>query len=198
MAEITADMVKRLREETNAGVLDCKKALTENNGDFAAAAEFLRKKGLAKAASKASRAANEGIVGSYIHSNSKMAALVKLNCETDFVARNEAFTQLARDIAMHVVASRPSFVSREEIPAEALEARKAEFRAEAAASGKPEAVIEKIIEGKLEKWYVDVCLVDQPYVRNPDVTVGSLLTDAVAKMGENIKVGAFSRMEIGE
>jgi elongation factor Ts len=198
MAEITAEMVKRLREETNAGVLDCKKALTDSNGDFAAAAEFLRKKGLAKAASKASRAANEGIVGAYIHSNAKMAALVKLNCETDFVARNEAFTALAREIAMHVVASRPSFVSREEIPADVLEAKKEEFRAEAAATGKPAEVVEKIIEGKLDKWYVDVCLVDQPFVRNPDVTVGSLLTDAVAKLGENIKVGSFSRQEIGE
>ncbi|MGL4649307.1 MAG: translation elongation factor Ts [Caldilineaceae bacterium] len=198
MAEITADMVKRLREETNAGVLDCKKALTENNGDFAAAAEFLRKKGLAKAASKSSRAANEGIIGSYIHSNSKMAALVRLNCETDFVARNEAFTQLARDIAMHIVASRPTYVSRELVPAEVLDAKKDEFRSEAAATGKPAEVIEKIIDGKLEKWYVDVCLVEQPYVRNPDVTVGSLLTDAIAKMGENIKVGAFSRLEIGE
>jgi len=198
MAEISADMVKRLREETNAGVLDCKKALTEHNGDFAAAAEFLRKKGLAKAATKTTRAANEGIIGSYIHSNTKMAALVKLNCETDFVARNEAFTQLARDIAMHIVASRPIFVSREEIPAETLETKKGEFRAEAAASGKPADVVEKIIEGKLDKWYVDVCLVDQPFVRNPDVTVQSLITDAIAKLGENIKVGGFSRQEIGE
>lgn len=198
MAEITAEMVKRLREETNAGVLDCKKALTENNGDFAAAAAYLREKGLAKAASKASRAANEGIIGSYIHSNAKMAALVKLNCETDFVARNETFTQLARDIAMHVVASRPAFVSREEIPADVLDAKKEEFRAEAQASGKPAAVVEKIIDGKLDKWFVDVCLVDQPFVRNPDVTVQSLLTDAIAKLGENIKVGSFSRQEIGD
>lgn len=198
MAEITAEMVKRLREETNAGVLDCKKALTQYDGDFVAAAAYLREKGLVKAASKADRVANEGIIGSYIHSNAKMAALVKLNCETDFVARNESFTQLARDIAMHVVASRPAFVSRNDVPAETLDAKKQEFREEAMATGKPAAIIDKIIEGKLDKWYVDVCLVDQPFVRNPDVTVGSLVTDAIAKLGENIKVSGFSRQEIGE
>lgn len=198
MAEITAEMVKRLREETNAGVLDCKKALTAHNGDFVAAAAYLREKGLVKAASKTDRAANEGIIGSYIHSNSKMAALVKLNCETDFVARNEGFTQLARDIAMHVVASRPEYVSRSDIPEQTLATKKQEFREEALATGKPESVVDRIIEGKLDKWYVDVCLIDQPFVRNPDVTVGSLVTDAIAKLGENIKVGGFSRQEIGE
>ncbi len=198
MAEITAEMVKRLREETNAGVLDCKKALTAHNGDFVAAAAYLREKGLVKAASKGDRAANEGIIGSYIHSNSKMAALVKLNCETDFVARNESFTQLARDIAMHVVASRPEYVSRNDIPEQTLATKKQEFREEALATGKPESVVDRIIEGKLDKWYVDVCLIDQPFVRNPDVTVGSLVTDAIAKLGENIKVGSFSRQEIGE
>jgi elongation factor Ts len=198
MAEITAEMVKRLREETNAGVLDCKKALTEHNGDFAAAAEYLQKKGLAKAAAKSERAANEGIIGTYVHSNSKMAAMVKLNCETDFVARNEAFTQLARELAMHVVASRPEFVSREEIPADVLEAKKAEFAADMAGSNKPAEVIEKAVTGKLDKWYAEVCLLDQGFVRDPDVLVQSLLTNAVAKLGENIKVSGFARLEIGE
>lgn len=198
MAEITAEMVKRLREETGAGVLDSKKALTAYDGDFAAAAAFLREKGLTKAASKATRAVNEGSIGVYLHSNNKMASLVKLSCETDFVARNEAFTQLARELAMHVVASRPVYVSRDEIPADVLQARKEEFRADALATGKNADLIDRIVEGKLDKWYVDVCLVDQPFVRNPDVTVQSLLSDAIAKLGENIKVGGFSRQEIGE
>ncbi len=198
MAEITAEMVKRLREETGAGVLDSKKALTAYDGDFDAAAAFLREKGLTKAASKATRAVNEGSIGVYLHSNSKMASLVKLSCETDFVARNEAFTQLARELAMHVVASRPVYVSRDDIPADVLHARKEEFRADALATGKNAELIDKIVEGKLGKWYVDVCLVDQPFVRNPDVTVQSLLSDAIAKLGENIKVGGFSRQEIGE
>lgn len=198
MAEITADMVKRLREETNAGVLDCKKALTEHNGDFEAAAEYLRQKGLAKAAAKASREANEGLIGYYIHTNQRMAALVKLNCETDFVARNETFQQLARELAMHVVASRPIYVSREDIPTDVLERERSGYRTEMAQSGKPEQVIDRIVEGKLDKWYQESCLLEQPFFRNPDVTVQSVLTDAVAKLGENIKVSAFSRQEIGE
>lgn len=198
MAEITAGMIKQLREETGAGVLDCKKALTEYDGNFEAAAEHLRQKGLAKAAAKATRAANEGLIGYYIHTNQKMAALVKLNCETDFVARNEIFQQLARDLAMHVVASRPAYVSREDIPAAVLEQETNAYRAEAAQSGKPEQVIARIVEGKLDKWYQEVCLLEQPFVRDPEVTVQSLLTDAVAKLGENIKVASFSRQEIGE
>jgi elongation factor Ts len=197
MAEITAEMVKQLREATNAGVLDCKKALTENNGDFDAAAEYLRKKGLAKAATKASREANEGIVGSYIHTNSKMASLVKLNCETDFVARTENFQHLARDIAMHIVASRPIYVSRADVPAAETEHEKFIYREQMANSGKPPAVVEKIIEGKLDKWYAEICLLEQPFVKNPDVTIEALLTEAIAKIGENIKIGGFSRMEIG-
>jgi elongation factor Ts len=198
MAEITAEMVKRLREETGAGVLDSKKALTEHGGDFEKAAEYLRKKGLAKAAGKAERAANEGIIGTYVHSNSKMAAMVKLNCETDFVARNEQFTHLAKEIAMHAAATAPLFVSREEIPAVVLEQQKATFREESAATGKPEAVVERIIEGKLDKWYNEVCLLDQPFVRNPEITIRQMLTDAVAKLGENIKVSGIARLAIGE
>jgi elongation factor Ts len=191
-------MVKKLREETNAGVLDCKKALEEHNGDFEQAAEYLRKKGLAKAANKASREANEGTIGSYIHNGAKVASLVKLNCETDFVARNESFQQLARDIALHVTASSPIYVSREEIPAEVIEQFRTTAREEMESSGKPAEVVERIIEGKLDKWYAESVLVEQPYVRNPDVTVGSLLTDAIAKLGENVKVGGFSRLQIGD
>lgn len=198
MAEITAEMVKRLREETNAGVLDCKKALTEYDGDFEKAAEYLHKKGLAKAANKASREANEGIVGVYLHSNAKLAAMVKLNCETDFVARNETFQTLAREIAMHTAASAPLYVSREEIPADVLDAQKALFREESVATGKPVDVIEKIVTGKLDKWFLEVCLVEQPFVRNPETTVQQLIAESIAKLGENIKVGGFSRLIIGE
>jgi elongation factor Ts len=198
MAEITAEMVKRLREETNAGVLDCKKALTEYDGDFAKAAEFLHKKGLAKAASKSSRAANEGYIGIYLHNNAKLAAMLKLNCETDFVARNEAFQTLAREIAMHIAASAPLYVSRDQIPEAELEAQTAIFREESAATGKPADVVEKIIAGKLDKWYVDACLLDQPFVRNPETTVQQLISEAIAKLGENIKVSGFSRLIIGE
>jgi elongation factor Ts len=198
MAEITAEMVKQLREATNAGVLDCKKALAENDGDFEKAAEYLRKKGLAKAAGKASREAREGIIGTYVHSNSKMAAMVKLNCETDFVARNEQFTALAREIAMHVAASSPLYVAREDVPAEAAAHEKEIYRAQMADSGKPAQVVDRIVEGKLDKWYAEVCLLEQPFVRNPDVTIQQMLTEAIAKLGENIKVGGFSRLAIGE
>ncbi len=198
MAEVTAEMVKRLREATDAGVLDCKKALTENDGDFEKAADYLRKKGLAKAASKSSRTANEGIIGEYMHSNNKMAAMVRLNCETDFVARNETFQQLAREIAMQVAASRPLYVAREDVPAADVAKEKEIYAAQMAESGKPAAVIERIVEGKLDKWYGEVCLLEQPNIRNADVTIQQMLTEAIAKLGENIKIGGFSRLAIGE
>jgi elongation factor Ts len=198
MAEITAQMVKELREATNAGVLDCKKALQDTNGDFEAAVELLRKKGLATAAKKASRDTNEGIIGTYIHAGSKVAGMVQLNCETDFVARTDRFQQLARDLAMHVVASRPQFVTREEVPADLVEREKAIYREQMVNSGKPEQVIDKIVEGKLDKWLSEISLLDQPFVKNPDVTVNSLLTDAVAALGENIRISRFERLAIGE
>lgn len=197
MAEITAQMVKELREATNAGVLDCKKALNDANGDFEAAVEILRKKGLASAAKKASRDTNEGIIGTYIHAGGKMAAMVALNCETDFVARTERFQQLARDLAMHVVAASPSYVSREGVPADLIEREKAIYREQMISSGKPEQVIEKIVEGKLDKWLGEICLLDQSFVKDPDVTIGSLLTDSVAALGENIRVSRFERLIIG-
>ncbi len=198
MAEISAQMVKELREATNAGVLDCKKALTETDGDFEQAVDILRKKGLASAAKKSSRDTHEGIIGSYIHAGAKMASLVQLNCETDFVARTERFQTLARDLAMHVVAARPVYVSREEVPADVVAREKVIYRDQMANSGKPEQVVEKIIEGKLDKWLSEVCLLEQPYIKDPSVTIQSLLVDSVAALGENIKIGGFSRLAIGE
>lgn len=198
MAEITAQMVKELREATNAGVLDCKKALIESDGDFEKAVEILRTKGLASAAKKASRDTNEGIIGTYIHAGAKVAGMVALNCETDFVARTDRFQQLARDIAMHIVASRPLYVNREEVPADLIEREKAIYREQMVSSGKPEQVIDKIVEGKLDKWLSEIALLDQPFVKNPDVTIQSLLTDSIAALGENIRIDRFERLAIGE
>lgn len=198
MAEITTEMVKELRAATNAGVLDCRKALVEANGNFDAAVEFLRMKGLSRAASKSSRDAREGTIGSYIHNNDKVAAMVKLQCETDFVARNGDFQQLARDLALHIVASRPLYVARENVPASEIEHERTIYREQMADSGKPAAVVDKIVDGKLDKWYSEVCLLEQPFVKDPNVTIQSLLTAAVAKLGENIRISGFSRLEIGE
>lgn len=198
MAEISAQMVKELREATNAGVLDCKKALTDANGDFQAAIDILRKKGLATAAKKSGRDTNEGTIGSYIHAGAKMASLIELNCETDFVARTDRFQQLARDLAMHVVAARPTYVSREEVPADVVDREKAIYREQMANSGKPDHVVDKIVEGKLDKWLGEICLLEQPFVKDPDVTIQSLLVDSVAALGENIRIGRFCRVAIGE
>jgi elongation factor Ts len=198
MADISAQMVKELREATSAGILDCKKALTDANGDFEGAVEILRKKGLSSAAKKSSRDTNEGMIGTYIHSGAKVAAMVELNCETDFVARTDRFQQLARDIAMHIVAARPMYVTREQVPADIVEREKSIFREQMIASGKPEQVIDKIVEGKLDKWLSDICLLEQPFIKNPDVTIQSLLTDSIAALGENIRVNRFERLAIGE
>lgn len=198
MAEISAQLVKELREATNAGILDCKKALTEANGNFDQAVEVLRKKGLSSAAKKASRETNEGIVGNYIHPGSKMASLVELNCETDFVARTEQFQALARDLAMHVVAARPSYLRREDIPADVVAREKEIYHDQMANSGKPAHVLDKIIEGKLDKWYSEVCLLEQGFIKDPDTSIQQLLTQAIATLGENIKVNRFARIAIGE
>jgi elongation factor Ts len=197
MAEITAGMVKLLREATNAGVLDCKKALTETNGDFDAAVEILRKKGLATAAKKASRDANEGLIGSYVHPGSKVASIVEVNCETDFVARTDEFQQLARDLAMHVTAARPVWVAREDVPADVIAKEREVYTEQMANSGKPAQVIERIVDGKLEKWFSEVCLLEQPFIKDPDINIKDLLTNRIASLGENIKVRRFSRFEIG-
>jgi elongation factor Ts len=197
MAEITTQMVKELRTATGAGVNDCKKALEETNGDFETAVEALRKKGLASAAKKASRDTREGIIGNYVHFGSKAAALVELNCETDFVARTDEFQALARDLAMHVVAARPQWLKREEVPVAAVDKEKEIYREQMADSGKPAAVIDKILQGKLDKWFTEVCLLEQPFIKDPDRKVQDLLNDIVASLGENIRVTRFARLEIG-
>jgi elongation factor Ts len=197
MAEITATMVKDLREATGAGVLDCKKALAQADGDFDKAVEFLREKGLAAAAKKADRAANEGLIGTYIHPGSKMAGMVEVNCETDFVARTEQFQELARDLAMQVVAARPDYVSREQVPADVVAKERDIYRAQLADSGKPENVWDRIVEGKLEKWYSEVCLLEQSFIKDPDKTIQALLVENVAALGENIQIRRFARLEVG-
>ena len=197
MAEITAEMVKLLREATNAGVLDCKKALTETSGDFDGAVEILRKKGLATAAKKASRDANEGLIGTYVHPGSKVASVIEVNCETDFVARTDEFQQLARDLAMHVTAARPLWVAREDVPAPVVAKEREVYGEQMANSGKPAQVVDKIVEGKLDKWYSEVCLLEQPFIKDPDVIIKDLLTTTIAALGENMKVRRFARLEVG-
>ena len=198
MADITAQMVKELRERTGAGMMDCKNALTETRGDIEAAVDALRKKGLAAAAKKAGRVTAEGAVGSYIHAGGKIGVLVEVNCETDFVARTDQFQELVRDIAMHVAATDPRFVRREEVTPDALERERAIFREQALASGKPANVVERIVEGKMEKYYSEFVLLEQPFVKNPDLTVGQLIAEKVGKIGENIQVRRFARYKLGE
>ncbi|WP_427338680.1 translation elongation factor Ts [Caloranaerobacter sp. DY30410] len=194
---VTASMVKELRERTGAGMLDCKKALVESNGDLEKAVEILRKKGLSKAAKKAGRIAAEGIVDSYIHGG-RIGVLVEVNSETDFVAKNEEFRQFVRDIAMQIAAQNPKYVSREEVPTEVIEKEKEILRQQALNEGKPEHIVEKMVEGRLEKFYKEVCLLEQPFIKNPDVTIKDILTEKIAKIGENIKIRRFVRYEVGE
>jgi len=199
MADVTTQMIKDLRERTGAGMADCKKALTETSADMDKAIEYLRKKGIASAAKKATRIASEGTVVSYLH-GSRIGVMVEVNCETDFVARNPDFVQFAKEVAMQVAAMSPQFVSQEEIPA-ALTEKEKEIRVELAKkSGKPESVIPKIIEGQLAKWAKEICLLDQVWVKDPEgkKDIRSLLTDLIAKTGENIKVRRFVRFEVGE
>ncbi len=195
---ISAETIKELRSLTGAGVLDCKKALEANNGDFEKAADYLRQKGLAAAAKKATREANEGLVGTYVHTGSKVAGMVEVNCETDFVARTDTFQALVKDLAMQVVAARPLYVRREDIPADVLAAKQAEFMAEMADSGKPADILERIVAGKADKYFQETLLLEQPFIKDPSVTVGDLVTQAIAKLGENIKVRRFARLEVGE
>ncbi len=195
--KITAQMVKELRQATGAGVLDCRKALEASNGDFDKAVTLLREKGLAAAAKKASREAKEGLVGVYVHPGAKMAAIVEVNCETDFVARTEEFQQLAKDLAMQVVAARPRWLTPEDVPAEVLEAEKAIYRKQLADQGKPEHIMDRIIEGKLKKFYEETCLMEQDFIKNPDVKIKDLITEHIARLGENIKVRRFARFEVG-
>ncbi|HET8723050.1 MAG TPA: translation elongation factor Ts [Anaeromyxobacteraceae bacterium] len=198
MAEISANAVKELREKTGAGMMDCKKALAESGGDFAKAEEFLRKKGLASAAKKAGRAATEGAVGQYVHMGGKIGVLVEVNCETDFAARNEAFQALVKDVAMHVAAAAPQYVRREEVPAEVVAKELEIAKGQAREQKKPEAIIEKIAQGKVDKFYKEVCLLEQPFVKDDKKTVEDVVKDAIAKIGENIQVRRFARFVLGE
>ncbi len=200
--EISANAVKELREKTGAGMMDCKNALTENNGDFEKAVEFLRKKGLSAAAKKSSRTASEGSVASYIHSNGKIGVLLEVNCETDFVARNEQFQTFVKDLAMHIAAANPKYVRPDEVDSNDIAKEKeiflAQMNQDPKNANKPANVMEKIIEGKVQKYVDEVCLVKQPFVKNPDKTVEALLTDMIAKTGENIVIKRFVRYQLGE
>jgi elongation factor Ts len=196
--EISATQVKELREKTNAGMMDCKKALVEAAGDFAKAEEWLRQKGLAAAAKKASRVASEGAVGSYIHMGGKIGVMVEINCETDFVARNELFQAFVKDVAMHVAATNPLYLRREDVPAEIVEKEREIYKAQLKEQGKPEKVWDKILEGKLDRYYKDTCLLDQGFVKEPEKSVQQLATEMVAKLGENIQIRRFIRFQLGE
>ena len=198
MAEISAALVKELRERTGAGMMDCKKALGEVGGDLEKAIDFLREKGLAAAAKKAGRVTAEGLVESYIHGGGRIGVLVEVNCETDFVAKTDEFKALVRDIAMQIAASKPEYVRREEVPQETIAKEKEILAAQAANEGKPQKIIEKMVEGRIEKYYKEVCLLEQPFIKDPDKTVGQLLTESVSKIGENISVRRFVRYELGE
>ena len=198
MAEITAQMVKELRERSGAGFMDCKKALIETNGDMAEAELYLRKQGIAVAQKKASREANEGSIGSYVHAGSKLGVLVEVNCETDFVARTDEFQQLVHDLAMHVAATDPQFIRKEDVSPDVLEREKQVQRERALQEGKPERVLDKIVEGRLGKFYQEICLLEQPFVRDNSVTVGELITSRIAKLGEKIAVSRMARFKVGE
>ncbi|HOB42420.1 MAG TPA: translation elongation factor Ts [Bacillota bacterium] len=196
--EITASMVKELRERTGAGMMDCKRALVETNGDFDNAVTLLREKGLAAASKRAGRETAEGVVESYIHMGGRIGVLIEVNCETDFVAKTDQFRTLARDLAMQVAASRPLYVSRDEVPEDVIERERQIYRTQALNEGKPEKVADRIVEGKLEKFYQEVCLLDQPFIREPEKSVSDLVRETIGTLGENITVRRFARFERGE
>ena len=198
MANFTASDVMNLRQQTGAGMMDCKKALTEANGDMEKAVEFLREKGIATAAKKAGRIAAEGVVDSYIHMGGKVGVLVEVNCETDFVARGEKFKELVHDVALQIAAAKPLYVSREEVPAETIEKEKEILRVQAINEGKPAAIAEKMVEGRIKKYYEDFCLLDQKFVKDPEKTVSDIIVEATAQIGEKISVRRFVRYEMGE
>ncbi len=198
MAEVTAGMIKELRERTGAGMADCKKALVETEGDAEKAIDYLRKKGLAKAAKKAGREATEGAVVSYIHGNGRIGVLVEINCETDFVARNEDFVGFTRDVAMQIAAMNPLYVRKEDVDAEAVAREREVLLAKGKETGKPEQVVTKMVEGQIAKWMKEVCLLDQVFVKNQDKTIEQLQQELISKIGENIKIRRFARFELGE
>jgi len=195
---VEGNLVKELRQRTGAGIMDCKGALEENDGDIEKAIEHLRKRGLAKAAKKTGRTIKEGLVGSYIHAGGKIGVLVEVNCETDFVARTEEFQTLVKDVAMQIAASNPLYLNRNHVPAEVIEKEKDILRTQAVDSGKPEKVIDRIVEGRLEKFFSEACLIDQPFIKNPDQTIQEMLNEAISRIGENIAVGRFVRYQLGE
>lgn len=194
---ITASMVKEIRELTGAGMMDCKKALTETGGNLDEAVKLLREKGLAKAAKKAGRLASEGIVASYIHSG-RIGVMVEINSETDFVAKNDEFQQFAKDIAMHIAAANPLYVRKDEVPQSVIDSEKEVLRNQALNEGKPEQIIDKMVEGRIAKYYKEVCLLEQPFVKDSDVTIEELLNSKIAKIGENLSIRRFARFEVGE
>jgi len=195
---VTTEMIKDLREKTGCGMMDCKKALNENNGDFEKAIDFLRKKGMAAAAKRADRVAAQGVVESYIHNGNKIGVLVEVNSESDFVARNDDFNKFVKDIAMQIAASAPLYITKEEVPQEALDKEKEVLEAQAKESGKPAGAIAKIVEGRISKFYEEICLLEQPFIRDPKVKIRDLLAGLVAKIGENIVVRRFTRYQLGE
>lgn len=196
MAEISSQLVRELREKTNAGMMDCKRALTEAGGDLGKAEEILRAKGIASAGKKASRSAKEGIIASYIHLQGKVGVLVEVNCETDFVAKNENFRDFVKDITLHIAAANPSCVSRDQVDAAELEREKSIYRQQV--EGKPANIVDKIVEGKVDKFYGTICLMEQPFIKNPDMTITDLVKAKIAELGENIVIRRFTRYMIGE
>jgi len=196
--EISSAMVKELRTKTGAGMMDCKEALAASDGDFEKAIDYLRKKGLSAATKRSSKAVKDGTVASYIHMGGRIGVMVEVNCETDFVAKTEGFQTVARDIAMHIAASNPLYVRPDEISEEALNREKEIYRSQLREEGKPEKIWDKIIEGKLKKYYEDVCLTEQKFIKNMDITVGTLITNLIANTGENIVIRRFSRFQLGE
>lgn len=195
--QITSQMVKELRDKTNAGMMDCKKALSETGGDMEKAVDLLRQKGLAVAKKRADRATSEGVVETYIHAGGKLGVMVEVGCETDFVAKNSDFQDFAKNVAMHIAAAAPISITREEVPADTLERERNIYKQQALDSGKPENIVEKIIDGKIDKFYAEVCLMEQKYVKNPDLSIQDLLNELIAKLGENISVKRFARFQIG-
>ncbi len=196
--DISATMVRDLREKTGAGMMDCKKALAESAGNFEKAVDYLRQKGLATAAKRAGRVASEGRIGSYIHAGGKIGVMVEVNCETDFVAKTDDFQNFAKDLSMQIAASNPLFVRREEVPPEALEKEREIYRIQAREAGKPEKIIDRIIDGKLEKYYGEVCLLEQVFVKDTDIKIQDLLNGLIGKLGEKIEIRRFARFQVGE
>ena len=197
MTEISANLVKELRDKTGSGIMDCKQALKENNGDIEKALDFLRKKGLATAQKRSGRDAKEGVVQSYIHMGGKIGVMVEVNCETDFVAKNEDFLEFAKNVAMHIAAAAPMALGPDEIPESVVARERDIYRERALEQGKPANIVDKIVDGQIEKFYKDSCLLSQPYIKDPKVTISDLLTETIAKIGENIKIRRFARFQLG-